>query len=106
MLPQLADVRLQAGGVIGLGVAHGVEQEIGDLGHRRDHYGYRPMLLLLGGNAGRHPHTLGRPYTGAAEFHDEKLVQLVNPYPLVMRARTILRMASSTSSAERRVVSR
>ena len=53
----------------------------------------------------RRAHAFGRADAGAAEFHDQQVVQLKS-FPLVMRERTSFKMASSTSSMPRPVESR
>ena len=69
---QRREVGLQAGLVARLGVAHGVEQQVGDLRHGRHHDDHRPLGVLLGGETRRHPHALGRAHAGAAEFHHQQ----------------------------------
>jgi len=78
-------------------VTHGIQQQIGDLAHRGDHHHHGALLLFRRCQARRNPHPLGAAYAGAAELHYQNILQTIS-FPLVTRARTILRIASSTSS--------
>ena len=98
-LAQLGDIGLKASLVSGFGAAQGVEQQVRDFGHCRNHNGHRPARLLFRGDARSDTHALGRAYAGAAEFHYEQIVQLKS-FPLVNRARTTLKISSSTPSSE------
>ena len=68
-LLQNPDVGVEPRRVACLGVAHRVEQQVGDPGHRRDHHQRRTLPFLLRADPRRHAHSLGRPHTGSAEFH-------------------------------------
>ncbi len=65
--------------VAAFGVAHGIEQQVGDLRHGRDHHGDGTPGALGGGQAGGGPHALGRAHAGAAEFHDQQILQRNSP---------------------------
>src|SRR5689334_9562760 len=103
--PQHTEVPRYSSTIAGFGMPHGIEQEIGDLRHGGNHDRHRPLLLLPGRKFRGYPHTVGRAHTGPAELHHQQVFQLKS-FPLVMRARTIFRMASSTWSMESGVESR
>jgi hypothetical protein len=92
---QCFEVAGHAGAVAGFGMAHGVEQQVGDFRHGGDDDHHWPVLLFRSGQRCRYAHAVRRAYAGAAELHDQQVVQLKS-FPLVTRARTILRIASST----------
>ena len=57
---KLVEIGVQPGVIAGLGVAHGVEQQVGDLRHRRDHDHHRPLASVARRpDRGRHAHALG-----------------------------------------------
>ena len=46
--PATDQVGLDSGAIAGFGVPHGVEQQVGDLGHGRNHNRDRPHVALFG----------------------------------------------------------
>ena len=73
------------------GVARGVEQQIGDLRHGRDHRRDRPIRGLDGDQIAGGLHARGGAHAGAAEFHDEQIGQTQVPLKHQERRRKRLR---------------
>src|SRR6185437_16810468 len=104
-LQQRSQVVIDRGPVAKFGMTQRIEQQVGDLRHRRNHDTDRPLSAFLRNDFGRGAHSFGAAHAGATEFHYEQLVQRLTSFPFDVRDRTSCSTFSSTSSSERLVLS-
>ena len=104
--PERGKVLADGLGVVILSVPKRIEQQVGHLAHGGDDDRGGAPPLLVSSELGRYADPVGGAHAGAAKFHDEERIQLVTAFPFEVRARTICRIASTTSSDGRLDVSR
>src|SRR5262245_60943258 len=98
---QLLDVALDLDRSARLGKPQSVEQQIGNLRHRRNGDDYRPLPLLACTQLCSNANPLGGPHARSAELHGQQVRQCKYSFPFVVLSRTTFRTACSTSSTER-----
>ncbi len=69
---QRLEIGVQARFIASLGLAHAVEQQVGDFRHGRHDDRHRTVGVLLGGETRRHLDALGRAHAGAAKLHHQQ----------------------------------
>jgi len=66
--------------VVRLRHSRGIEQKVGDLRHGGNHGRDRPLRRLRRDQIAGGSHTGGGAHAGAAEFHNEQMIQLTFPF--------------------------